>query len=56
VRSKNEFLCVIHDKMDHAKIVVPRFQVTNKMISELGQFPITLIGMIAHGHGEERYA
>jgi len=25
------------------------------MIRGLGQLPITLMGMIAHGHGDERY-
>ncbi len=55
VQSKDEFLCVIPDKIDHAKTALPKFQVTNKMISRLGQLPITLIGMIAHGHGDENY-
>jgi hypothetical protein len=55
VQSKDEFLC-IHDKMDHAKITLPRLQVCNKMISSLGQLPITLMGMIVHGHGDEKYA
>jgi len=41
--------------MDHAKIALPRLQV-NKMISRLGQLPITLMGMIVHYHGDERYA
>jgi hypothetical protein len=54
--SKDEFLCIIHDKMDHAKIALPRLQVYNKMIFSLGQLPITLMGMIMHGHGDERYA
>jgi len=40
--------------MDHAKIVFPRLQVCNKMIYGLGQLPMTLIGMITHGHGDER--
>jgi hypothetical protein len=34
--------------MDCAKIALPRFQVTNKMICGLGQLPITLIKMIVH--------
>jgi hypothetical protein len=55
MQSKDEFLCVIHDKMDHAKIALPKFQVTNKMIYGLRQLPITLIGMITHGHGDERH-
>jgi hypothetical protein len=53
VRLNNEFLCIIHDKMDHAKIALPKLQVCNKMIFGLGQLPITLMSMIAHG--DERY-
>jgi hypothetical protein len=53
---KDEFLCIIHDKMDCAKIALPRLQVCNKMISMLGQLPITFTGMISHGHGDEKYA
>jgi hypothetical protein len=56
MQSKDEFLCVIHDKMDHAKIVLPRLQVCNKMIYGLGQFSIILVAMIVHGHGDEKYA
>ncbi len=33
-----------------------RLQVAKKMICGLGQSPITLMGMITHGHGNERYA
>ncbi len=53
---EDEFLCIIHGKMDHTKIALPRLQVYNKMISSLGQLPITFMGMIMHGHGDERYA
>jgi hypothetical protein len=55
VWSKNGFLCIIHDKMDHVKIALPRLQVANKIICGLRQLPIVLTGMIAHGHGDERY-
>jgi hypothetical protein len=51
----DEFLCIIHDKMDHAKTTFPRLQVCNKMIFGIRQLPITLMGMITHGHGDERY-
>jgi hypothetical protein len=27
----------------------------NKMVSKLGQLPITLNGMIIHGHGDEAF-
>jgi hypothetical protein len=33
---KEDFLCVIHDKMDHSKITLPQLQVKNKMVSKLG--------------------
>jgi hypothetical protein len=56
MQSKDEFLCIIHDKMDHAKTTLPRLQMCNKMIFGLGQLPIILTRMIAHGHGDERYA
>jgi hypothetical protein len=39
--------------MDHSKTTLPRLQVKNKMVVRLGQLPITLIGMIVHGHGDE---
>ncbi len=38
------------------KFVLLRLQMCNKMISGLRQLPITLMGMITHGHGDERYA
>jgi len=56
VRLKDEFLCIIRDKIDHAKIMFPRLQVCNKMIFSLGQLPITFMRMIMHGHGDEKYA
>jgi hypothetical protein len=34
--SKDEFLNMIHDKIDHVKATFPRFQLTNKMICGLG--------------------
>ncbi len=48
-----EYLCIIHDNMDHSKTTFPRFVVKNKMVLGLGQLPITLTGMITHGHGNE---
>jgi hypothetical protein len=42
--------------MHHVKTILTKFQVANKIIFGLGKFPITLINMIAHGHGNERYA
>jgi len=56
VQLKDEFLCIIHGKMDHTKTPLLRLQVYNKMISSFGKLPITLMGMIMHGHENERYA
>jgi len=56
VQSKKDFLCVIHDKMDHSKTTLPWLQVKNKMVSGLGLLPMTLTGMIIHGHGDEAFA
>jgi hypothetical protein len=55
VWSKEKFLCIIHDKMDHVKIILPRLQRCKKMISRLRQLPITLTCMVTHGHGFKKY-
>ncbi len=36
VQYKKDFLCVIHDKMDHSKTTLLQLQVMNKMVFELG--------------------
>ncbi len=56
IQSKEEFLCIIHDKMDHSKTTLPRLQVKNKMVVGLSQLLITLTKMIVHGHGDEAFA
>jgi hypothetical protein len=40
--------------MDHIKIALPRLQMFNKMISRLGQLPITIVSIISHGHGDKK--
>ena len=47
---------IIHDKMDTSKTALPRMQVTTKATTGLGQVPINLTGMVAHGHGDGAYA
>jgi hypothetical protein len=56
VQLKEEILYVIHDKMDHSKTTIPRFEVKNKIMIGLGQLQVTLMGMIVHGHEDEAYA
>jgi len=56
VWSKDEFLCIIHDKMHHVKIALPN--ITNMQQNDIWPWTITHypMGMIMHGHGDERYA
>jgi hypothetical protein len=42
--------------MDHSKIAIPRLEMKNKMMARLDQLQVTLMGIIAHGHGDEAYA
>ena len=56
VDSPTEFLCIIHDKMDHTKSAIPRMQRSTKATSGLGQIPISVTGMLTHGHGDGAYA
>ena len=54
-RNKGNILCIIHDKMDTAKIVIPRMWVTTKLTASLGQFPVNVTRMVTHGHGNGAY-
>ena len=56
VDSPMEFLYIIHDKMDHTKSAIPRMQRSTKATSGLGQIPISVTGMLMHGHGDGAYA
>jgi len=54
--SKEKYLYIIHDKMDlwsMTTFVFIRFTMENKTVLGLGQLPITFIGTISHGHGDE---
>ena len=52
VDSPAEFLYIIHDKMDHTKSAIPQMQWSTKATSGLGQIPISVTGMLTHGHGD----
>ena len=56
IDSPTEFLCIIHDKMDHTKSAIPRMQQSTKATCGLGQIPISVTGMLTHGHGDGAYA
>jgi ribosomal protein L32 len=55
-RSPLEVLCIIHDGMDSRKTALPRLRIIMKGSSGLGQLPMTLTGMLTHGHGDGAYA
>ena len=52
----HECLTVMHDKMDHSKTDSPVFSHKSKDLDGLVKLPISVTSMIAHGHGDVRYA
>ena len=49
-------MTIIHDKMDHSKTSSPHFSHKSKHMDSFMKLPISVTGMIAHGHGDIRYA
>ena len=47
---------VMHDKMDHSKTDSPVFSHKSKELDGLVKLPVFVTSMIAHGHGDVRYA
>ena len=47
---------IIHDKMDHSKTSSPHFSHKSKHMDSFMKLPISIMGMIAHGHAYIRYA
>jgi hypothetical protein len=52
----SKVLTIIHDKMDHSKTACPHFSHKNKAVDSFMKLPVAVTGMIAHGHGDVRYA
>ena len=52
----HECLTVMHDKMDHAKIATCVFSYKSKDLDGLVKLPLSVTHMIAHGHGDVRFA
>jgi hypothetical protein len=46
----------MHDKMDHAKTASPVFSHKTKQLDGLMKLHVSVIGILAHGHGDVRYA
>ena len=51
-----KMLTIIHDKMDHSKTASPHYSHKTKATKCYMKMPIVVTGMIAHGHGDVRYA
>jgi hypothetical protein len=55
-RYPKKVLTIIHDKMDHSKTASPHFSHKSKASDSFMKLPVAVTGMIAHGHGDVRYA
>ena len=49
-------ITIIHDKMDHLKKSSPHFSHKSKHMDSFMKLPVSVTRMIAHGHGDVRYA
>ena len=56
IQKPDQVLTIIHDKMDHSKTASPCFANRNKNTEGFMKLPVSVTGMIAHGHGDVRYA
>ena len=52
----HECVTIMHDKMDHAKTASPVFSHKTKHLDGFMKLPVSVTGMLAHGHGDVRYA
>jgi hypothetical protein len=55
-KEPTKVLTIIHGKIDHSKTTSPHFSHKNKAVDSFMKLPIAVTGMIAHGHGDLRYA
>jgi hypothetical protein len=56
ISEPEKVLTIIHDKMDHSKTASPHLSHKNKSTEAFMKLPVSVTGMIAHGHGDIRYA
>ena len=52
----HECVTIMHDKMDHVKTASSVFSHKTKHLDGFMKLPVSVIGMLAHGHGDVRYA
>ena len=55
-KEPQKYVTIIHDKMDHSKTSSPHFSHKSKHMDSFMKLPISVTGMIAHGHRDIRYA
>jgi hypothetical protein len=46
----------MHDKMDHSKTASPCFVSKTKSVDAFMKLPVSVTGILAHGHGDKKYA
>ena len=51
-----ECVTIMHDKMDHSKTASPVLSHKTKHLDGLTKLPISVTGILAHGHGDVRHA
>ena len=51
----HECVTIMHEKMDHAKTASPVFSHKTKHLDGLTKLPLSVTGMLAHGHSDVRY-
>ncbi|KAG0574851.1 hypothetical protein KC19_VG296900 [Ceratodon purpureus] len=52
----HEVLTIMHDKMDHSKTASPALSHKANHLDGLMKLPLAVMGMLAHGHVDQRYA
>ena len=52
----HECVTIMHDKIDLSKTAFPIFFHKTKHLDGLMKLPLSVTGMLAHGHGDMRYA
>ena len=52
----DECVTIMHDKMDHSKTASPALSHKTKHLDGLFKLPLSVTGILAHGHGDVRYA
>jgi hypothetical protein len=52
----DDCVTIMHDKMDHAKTASPVLSHKPKHLDGLMRLPVAVTGIMAHGHGDVRYA